>query len=337
MATPQWTIDYGLSTGLVSSSCMQSTSHILLIRPVSSAYNPETAASNAFQRLPGESAEATLKKVQGEFDSFVDKLRSYGVAVHVVHDTPDPPKPDAVFPNNWISLHEDGRVILYPMMAASRRNERRREVVEELRKTFVVKDVIDLSCYEKEGRYLEGTGSIVFDHVNRIAYACLSPRTDKDLFLRVCGLLNYQPVFFTAVDAGKLPFYHTNVMMCMGEGFCLICLNSITNKSERNDVEASLRKSNLEIIPITVEQVEHFAGNMLAVKNQKGESLLVCSQQAADSLTVKQRRTLEKYARLLALSIPTIETIGGGSVRCMMAEIFLEPGTSVGPERASNS
>jgi len=315
---------------------MQSTSHILLIRPVSSAYNPETAASNAFQRLPGESGEATVRKVQNEFDAFVKGLRYSGVTVHVVSDTPDPPKPDAVFPNNWISLHKDGRVILYPMMAASRRKERRREVVEELKKTFVVNDLIDLSCYEKEGRYLEGTGSIVFDHVNQVAYACLSPRTDKELFLRVCGLLNYKPVFFTAVDAGNLPFYHTNVMMCVGEGFCLICLESIANKSERNDLEASLRKSNLEIISISLDQVKQFAGNMLVVKNQKGESLLVCSQRAADSLTILQRRALEKYARLLPFSIPTIETIGGGSVRCMMAEIFLGPNATTGAEGASD-
>lgn len=309
---------------------MQSTSNILLIRPVSSAYNPETAASNAFQQEPGERPGVTLSKVHEEFDAFAQGLRSAGVTVHVVEDTPDPPKPDAVFPNNWVSFHQDGRVILYPMMAPSRRKERRREVVEELRKKFEIKEVTDLSCYEKEGRYLEGTGSIVFDHVNRVAYACLSPRTDKELFVRVCELLKYEPVSFTAVDHSGQPYYHTNVMMCVGEGFCIICLDSIADNNERQQVETALRKSGLEVIAISQAQVSQFAGNMLLVRNQNEESLLVCSRQAADSLAETQWKSLEKYARLLPLSIPTIETIGGGSARCMMAEIFLQPAPAKG-------
>lgn len=304
---------------------MQSTSNILLIRPVSSAYNPETAASNAFQRKPIDDAAITFEMVQAEFEAFAEGLRMAGVRVHVINDTPDPPKPDAVFPNNWISFHADGRVILYPMQAVSRRKERRHEVLDELRKRFIVKEVIDLSGYEKEGRYLEGTGSIVFDHVSRTAYACLSARTDPDLFDRVCDLLGYRAVRFHATDQAGQAIYHTNVMMCVGEGFSLVCLEAISDDEERRSVEETLHASGHLLISLSLAQVTHFAGNMLVVKNLYGESLLVCSRQAADSLHPEQRLALERHVRILALSIPTIETIGGGSARCMMAEVFLEP------------
>ncbi len=301
------------------------TSHILLVRPVAPGYNPETATSNAFQQLANVDAATAQQRVQSEFDAFANALRKEGIDVIVIEDTPVPAKPDAIFPNNWVSFHKDGRVILYPMMAPSRREERRRDVVEQLRKKFEIKEVTDLSRYEKEGRHLEGTGSIVFDHVNQVAYACLSPRTDKELFVRVCELLEYEPVSFTAFDHSGQPYYHTNVMMCVGEEFCIICLDSIADSNERQQVKTALRKSGLEVITISQNQVSKFAGNMLSVRSREGEALLVCSSQAADCLTDIQRKILEKYARLLPLSIPTIETIGGGSARCMMAEIFLQP------------
>lgn len=302
---------------------MQAASTILLIRPFSPGYNPETAASNAFQQVADAAEESTRREVRQEFDRFAATLRAEGVDVIVVDDTPSPQKPDAVFPNNWVSFHSDGRVILYPMFAPSRRRERRQEVVDELRKRFVVKEVVDLSGYEKENRYVEGTGSLVFDHENHVTYACLSPRTDKELSLKVSGLLGYRPVIFRAVDERGQAIYHTNVMMCVGDKFSLVCLESITDLADRKQVVDSLRDTGHTIMDIKFDQMYHFAGNMLAVRSKTGDSLLVCSQQAAESLALEQRSQLAEYARLVAAPIPTIERLGGGSARCMMAEVFL--------------
>ena len=302
---------------------MQSATHILLVRPVSSAYNPETATSNAFQREVDVDPMTAVRRAQHEFDAFAEGLRNAGIDVIVVDDTDSPAKPDAVFPNNWVTFHADGRVILYPMFAPSRRTERRKDILELLKRRFVIGEVIDLSGYEKEGRFLEGTGSMVLDHVHHVAYAGISARTDEGLFLRVCELLSYRPVVFHAFDAHGREIYHTNVMMCIGDGFCIVCLASIADGAERSRVESSLRESSLELVDITFGQMAHFAGNMLAVKSRTGESLLVCSRQAAESLAAEQRATLERYARLVSLPIPTIEQLGGGSARCMMAEVFL--------------
>jgi hypothetical protein len=296
---------------------------ILLIRPVSPDYNPETALSNAFQQKPDADPEANKRTVQKEFDAFAATLRSEGVEVLVVEDTPSPQKPDAVFPNNWISFHADGKVILYSMFAPSRRRERRMDVVETLRKRFLINEVIDLSAYEKEGRFLEGTGSLVFDHKNKVAYACLSPRTEKELVQHVSEMLGYRPVIFLAVDAGGQAIYHTNVMMSVGDRFCILCTASIPDLADRKNVVDSLRDTGHTIIDIDYNQMAHFAGNMLAVRTGTGESILVCSQQAAESLTPDQRTQLAKHTRLVAAPIPTIERLGGGSVRCMMAEVFL--------------
>lgn len=302
---------------------MQSTSHILLVRPVASAYNPETASSNAFQRKPDVDDRTILDKVLAEFEAFVTGLKAKGVDVEVIDDTILPAKPDAIFPNNWITFHADGRVILYPMQAKSRRHERRLDVLERLKAKFLVREVIDLSEYEKMNRYLEGTGSMVFDHVNKVAYACLSPRTDKELFLSVCGLLDYRAVYFRAHDEQGKEIYHTNVMMCIGDGFCVISLSSITDLKDRKHVVDNLRDTNHTIIDISFDQMNHFAGNMLSVRTNRGGSMLVCSRQAADSLTGEQRQTISNYTELVPLAIPTIEMLGGGSARCMMAEIFL--------------
>lgn len=242
-----------------------------------------------------------------------------------MEDTTSPVKPDAVFPNNWITFHEDGRVILYPMNAPSRRLERRKDIVDVIGLRFAVKEVIDLSPYEHEGRFLEGTGSMVFDHRSRKVYACLSPRTDYELLLRVGERLKYEPIIFHASDSSGTAIYHTNVMMCIGEAFSIICLESITNVDEHAAVTKSLQETGHAIVPITRDQMAHFAGNMLVVMNDRGESLLVCSQQAADALAPEQRQALSKFARLVPLAIPTIEALGGGSARCMMSEIFLRP------------
>lgn len=272
--------------------------------------------------------QTALNKVQAEFDAFATALRAQGVDVEVIEDTVSPAKPDAVFPNNWITLHSDGRVILYPMQAKSRRQERRLDILEQLKAKFSIREVIDLSEYEKMNRYLEGTGSMVFDHVNKVAYACLSPRTDKDLFISVCGLLDYRAVYFHAHDEHGKEIYHTNVMMCIGEGFCVICLSSITDLADRKNVVDNLRDGDHTIIDISYNQMNRFAGNMLSVRTKTGAPILVCSRQAADSLTGEQRQAISRYTELVPLAIPTIEMLGGGSARCMMAEVFLPMNTA---------
>ena len=212
---------------------MMATNNILLIRPANFNYNSETATSNAFQQLPDQNQEATRLAAINEFDEFARKIASKGINVTVIDDTISPPKPDAIFPNNWVSFHADGKVILYPICAANRRPERRMDIIETLKEKFLVKEVIDLSYYEKGNRLLERTGSIIFVNDNRIAYACLSPRTDKNIFIEVCNLLQYKPIYFTATDKNGQVIYHTNVMMCVGSRFCVICLDSITNKQEK--------------------------------------------------------------------------------------------------------
>lgn len=302
---------------------MQNTNQILLVKPAHFTFNKETAGSNAFQNVLEEKEEIIKTKVLNEFENAVALLKSKNINVTVVEDTPDPVKPDAIFPNNWVSFHADGTVILYPMFAPNRREERRLDVLEMLKKKFKIEKVVDLSKYEAEELFLEGTGSIIFDHQHKVAYACLSPRTDKELFIELCNYLNYQPLYFIAEDKNRKQIYHTNVMMCIAEKFAVICLDSITDKTERQQVIQSFATSDHEIVDISFDQMSHFAGNMLELKDVNGKHLLVMSQSACDSLTVNQKKQIEKYAELLPLPIKTIETIGGGSARCMIAEIFL--------------
>jgi len=302
---------------------MQSANTILLIRPASFCYNPETAETNEFQKVAGTQDESIKEDVLAEFDQFAESLYSKGITIRVVEDTELPQKPDAIFPNNWVSFHADGTVILYPMCAASRRSERRMDIIESLRTEFLIEKIIDISHFENEGRFLEGTGSIVFDHANKIAYACLSPRTDSELFREISQTLGYRPISFHATDSNGRSIYHTNVMMCIGVGFAVICLESTQNAEEKATIIESFRKSDLEIIDIDFEQMNNFAGNMLAVSDTNGKVFLVQSQSSFDSLRKEQIAVLEKYCELLPIPIPTIETIGGGSARCMMAEIFL--------------
>ncbi|MBS1735316.1 MAG: amidinotransferase [Bacteroidetes bacterium] len=301
----------------------QASDSILLIRPATFSFNRETAISNAFQ-IDIDASEDSLKlRKLHEFDAMVNALELKGVKVIVIEDTVFPPKPDAVFPNNWATFHSDGTVILYPMCAANRRTERRPDIIEFLSKDFEIKKVLDFSKNENEGKYLEGTGSIIFDQVHKIGYACLSPRTNKSLFLEVCKYLNYTPVYFYAHDANGKEIYHTNVMMCIGEKFAAICLESITNMAEREKVKKSLTETGHIIIEISFSQMKNFAGNMLEVRSKSGRNILALSMSAYNALTYEQKTLIEKYCELVPLSIDTIETIGGGSARCMIAEIFL--------------
>lgn len=300
----------------------QTTDTILMIRPVSFGFNAETAESNAFQQQLALSQAEIQEKVLAEFDAFVSKLREKGVNVEVIEDTVSPPKPDAVFPNNWVSFHPDGTVYLYPMCTPNRRAERRTDIIESLKSRYQIQTVKDLSPAETENRILEGTGSMVFDHLNQKVYACLSPRTEKSLLVEYAGMIGYEPVIFTSLDGNGGEIYHTNVVMCMGEGFAVICLDTIRDATERKLVEDTLKNTGNEIIDITIEQMNHFSGNMLQVKNTEGKTFLVMSQSAFDALTETQRANLNRLTEILPVAIPTIETIGGGSARCMMAEIY---------------
>ncbi|OGX89536.1 amidinotransferase [Hymenobacter lapidarius] len=295
---------------------------VLMVRPASFGFNTETAVSNHYQRQL--TAAGLTAQVLAEFDAAVATLRGRGVRVRVFDDAPEPAKPDAVFPNNWFSTHADGRLLLYPMCAPNRRAERQPELIAALAREFDVREVVDLSATEQENRFLEGTGSIIFDHEHRVAYAGLSPRTDAALFEQVAERLGYRPVAFRATDARGQEIYHTNVMMCVGPGVAVVCLDSIADAAELAVVVASLTATGHEIVDISQAQVCQFAGNMLALEPAAGgQPLLVLSQQAHDALTPTQRQALEHHAKLLPLVIPTIETVGGGSARCMLAEIFL--------------
>lgn len=300
---------------------MQTTSHILMIRPVNFKFNEQTAGNNKFQVASAETnvQEQALK----EFDGFVLMLRQNEVDVTVVEDTLQPETPDSIFPNNWVSFHEDGSVFLYPMFSENRRQERRNEILQGLKDKFEVSHVSDISFYEQQHAFLEGTGSMVLDRVNKIAYACLSVRTDEEVLNNFCMLTGYEPVTFQAVDATNFPIYHTNVMMCIGDRFAVVCLDSIKDPEERLNVTISLNGVGKEIIEISLEQMQKFAGNMLQTTNAVDESLLVMSEQAYLSLNAEQIAKLEKYSRIIYSPIYTIERNGGGSARCMLAEIHL--------------
>lgn len=300
---------------------MQHTSNILLIKPVNFNFNEETAVNNRFQvKLADDTVQ---EKALAEFALLIQTLTEKGIAVTVVNDTPEPYTPDSVFPNNWISFHEDGALVLYPMFAENRRKERKQQVIDLIRQKFSIKQTIDLTHHELDGHFLEGTGSMVLDRENRIAYACLSARTHKNILEVFCSKLGYQPVIFSAYDQAGAAIYHTNVMMCVADRFVVICLESITDTVEKAEVRERIIQSGKQLIEISYAQMNRFAGNMLQVHNQQGKRFLVMSSQAYHSLTPEQIQILEAYQPLLHSDISTIETHGGGSVRCMMAEIFL--------------
>jgi hypothetical protein len=300
---------------------MQTTSHILMIRPVNFGFNAETAINNAFQ-VEGNDARAQEKAKQ-EFDTFVQVLQQNGVDVTVIDDTANPYTPDSIFPNNWISFHDDGSIILYPMFAANRRLERKLSVIDTVAAKFSITKTIDLSHYESEHTFLEGTGSMVLDRQNKIAYACISPRTDYFILTDFCEKMGYAIELFDAIDQKGEPIYHTNVMMCVADKYVVICMDSIPAQIEKEEVMETIKKSGKEIITISFAQMNHFAGNMLQVNNDKGELFLVMSSQAFNSLTNEQVQKLSAYNKIIHSPLTTIETNGGGSARCMMAEVYL--------------
>ena len=294
-----------------------------MIRPVNFSFNAETAVNNSFQ-VAGAGDDAQHKALT-EFESFVQLLKDNGVDVTVINDTPEPYTPDSIFPNNWLSFHDAGTVCLYPMYAANRRLERKPDILKAIGEKFHIDATLDFSGYEAQTLFLEGTGSMVLDRDKKIAYACLSPRTDRKVLLDFCEKLGYTPEIFTSVDAAGRPVYHTNVMMCVADRYVVVCLDSVPDKKERGLLAATIHYSDKTLIPITLDQMNHFAGNMLQVHNGEGEKLLIMSEQAYDSLTPEQITQLEGFNRILHAPLTTIETNGGGSARCMLAEIHLEP------------
>ncbi|MFK7773182.1 MAG: citrulline utilization hydrolase CtlX [Saprospiraceae bacterium] len=302
----------------------QTASNILMIRPSNFGFNEETAANNSFQtKAKVLTPDQIKKRAMEEFDNFVAKMRGEGINIIVIEDTAEPVKPDAVFPNNWVTFHQDGVVITYPMYSEIRRHERRDDVLEKLKEDFKIEGTIRLEKFEAENRFLEGTGSMILDRVNKICYACTSPRTEEGLLDIFCELGHYQKAAFQSVDAEGEDIYHTNVMMALGEDFVVIGLSTIKDEAQKKMLLDLFEKTNKAVIDISFEQIMSFAGNMLQVRNEKGETYLVMSQQAYESLTEEQIKEIEIRTKILYSPIEAIETLGGGSARCMMAEVFL--------------
>jgi hypothetical protein len=311
----------------MAKASQQITNTILMIRPVSFRMNEQTAVNNYFQEDIDLKNSTINTRAQQEFDAFVSVLHDKGVNVIVVDDTRQPDTPDSIFPNNWISFHADGTVGLYPMFAENRRNERRNDILDVLEKEgFVIENIMDYTSAETEGFFLEGTGSILMDRENQKAYCALSERADEELFIEFCEDFECMPVLFTAnqdVDGKRMPVYHTNVMMCLGEELAVICLDAIDDHRERKNVVDHLRQSGKEIVAISEEQMHRFAGNMLQVLGKDNKRLMVMSTAAFNSLSKDQISGIEKTSEIVHSSLDTIETCGGGSARCMMAEVFL--------------
>ena len=306
----------------------QTTNTILMIRPVSFRMNEQTAVNNYYQKSLKKMLPDTINnKAQEEFDIYVEMLESHGVEVVVVNDTKEFDTPDSIFPNNWISFHADGAVAIYPMFAENRRLERREDILEELeKKSFLIDTIVDYTSAEEEQVFLEGTGSMILDRENKKAYCAISPRADEELFIEFCEDFEYTPVVFTAnqtLNGTREAIYHTNVMMCVAETFAIVCLSSIDDKKERKNLIKHLKEDKKQVIDITEDQVNNFAGNMLQVKGENDERFLVMSQAALDCLTTSQKAQINNHCKIISSSLSTIETCGGGSARCMMAEVFL--------------
>lgn len=306
----------------------QTTNSILMIRPINFRMNEQTAVNNYYQKVLNTMLPDSVNiNAQLEFDNYVNKLKSYGVDVIVISDVEDSDTPDSIFPNNWISFHENGTVGIYPMFAENRRHERREDILDQLEdKGFVIKNSVDYTSAENEGIFLEGTGSLLLDRVNRKAYCALSPRADEDLCIEFCEDFEYTPVVFSSfqtVNDKRKAIYHTNVMMCLAETFAVICLESIDDKKERKNVLKHLKEDGKKIIEISEDQVNNFAGNMLQVRGTDDELFLVMSQAARNSLNQSQLSQIQNHCKIISSPLDTIEACGGGSARCMMAEIFL--------------
>lgn len=304
----------------------QITDTVLMVEPVAFGYNDQTAVNNYFQQNDQLSASDIQNLAYKEFTTMVKILRAHKVNVIVQKDSPLPVTPDSVFPNNWITFHEDGKIVIYPMFATNRRTERRKDIITKvIGNGFGMTELIDYSSYENENIFLEGTGSMILDRENKIAYAALSERTNEQLFRKLCSKLGYIPVSFHAnqtVNGIRLPVYHTNVMLCAGDRFVVVCDESIDDEEERKRVLGIFRSTSKEIISISEKQMHHFAGNMLQLVNTKNEKLLVMSQSSFEVLNTDQLASLSKYSQLVSIAVPTIEKYGGGSVRCMMVEVF---------------
>ncbi len=297
-------------------------SAVLTIKPDHFAYDPESATSNFFQTHPGIAEETVRKKAMEEFETFVRTLRSNGIDVECFEETPTPITPNAVFPNNWVSFHPNGTAVLYPMYVSNRRGERRLDIIQDLKERgYPIKNTIDLSEKEQEGRFLEGTGSIVFDHAQKTAYGSPSPRTDIDLLDDLAIQLNYRTVRFRATDEHDRPIYHTNVMLTLGKGFALCCLDSIGSEEERENLQQNLERSGYRVIPISMDQMARYAGNAYQVTNKEGTPFLIMSEGARNSLSAEQIETLNEHTRIIPVPLDTIEKAGGGSARCMLAGI----------------
>ncbi len=308
----------------------QTTSHIMMVRPANFGFNEQTAESNAFQTNDTSISQKEIsRQAIAEFDGMVAQLRAVGVHVHVIEDSPTPVKPDAIFPNNWVSFHDNGTIITYPMFTPNRQAEIREDILEGMKTKFFVKKRIRFNRFIETQLFLEGTGSMILDRENRIVYACVSARTEENLLHNFAEWADYEPVLFLSVDSSGLEIYHTNVMMAVGETFAVICLDSIKEEADRMMVRAKLEETNKEIIDISYSQMLSFAGNMLQVSNDIGETYLVMSQQAYNSLNIRQIEAIENHTNILACKIDTIENYGGGSARCMMAEIFLPVKTTI--------
>ena len=301
---------------------MQTTSHLLMIKPINFGFNEETAVNNAFQ-VQGHSNNAQ-EKAEKEFDYFVNTLLHNKIDVNVIQDTAEPYTPDSIFPNNWISFHKGNKICLYPMFAPNRRKERKPHIIEKIKEKFVIEKTIDLTFYEEQNIFLEGTGSMVLDRENNIAYACISPRTNQKVFDDFCSKMNFKGISFTALDGKNGQIYHTNVMMCIADKYAIICLDSIKNDSERKNVTKSIKDTGKEIIEISISQMNNFAGNMLQVSNVEGKNFLIMSENAYNSLTQEQIVIIKNYNEIINIPLSTIEYNGGGSARCMLAEIFLD-------------
>ena len=300
---------------------MSYATQLLMIRPVCFSFNRQTAPNNHFQQMP-EAGEDVQKLALEEFDAMVGLLETRGIPHLVIQDTVTPETPDSIFPNNWFSSHAGGTMVLYPMFAPNRRAERKGAVVKRILEATGACRILDLSHWEKEGKYLESTGSMVLDRDTRTAYACLSPRTSPEVLEDFCRKMDYTPVPFHAVDRNGKPVYHTNVMMALGHSFAILCQEAFTSEAELQLVTESLRAHGKTLVDISLEQMEHFAGNMLEVSGERGESLLLLSQSAYDALREDQRAVLSREDTLVPIPIPHIESVGGGSVRCMLAELF---------------
>lgn len=303
---------------------MPAASAILMVRPAAFGFNEETALNNYFQSASSTDAATLQQKALQEFDNMVATLRSHNIEVLVIDDSPLPPKPSAIFPNNWLSTSTDGKLCVFPMCAPNRRDEKRDEIIKQLTADYIVKEFQDWSEYEADGRYLEGTGSMIIDHDHQMIYAAISERTNIAVLEKFASANGYQAIAFIATDAQGRPIYHTNVMMALGQNFCVLCEEAIEEEWELIAVRQLLETTGHSIVPICRVQMNVFAGNMLEVKNKAGENILIMSEAAFQSLSEAQKTQLEKFSNLLPIGVPTIEATEGGSVRCMMAEIFLE-------------